>query len=722
MMPTSAITRTPGRNSHSSISSPKFQKDAQWKRLVNEYHNNKFGHYDEELIATIEDTLFGENHSFLNMSGCHENDVRGLEEKSPGIIARLQTSGVTEIHLPENLKAIPSWLEKMPHLTSLKMPDVDVPKALDLSGAELLDIDLPDIGALDISDIDISDITEHLDHPSHSDYTLDFRDLKQKCPNLNLIHISTKQSANIIVYENIQVLPSGHAPSPKDIVIKIDIYGKDDKPLRQQTLAGRSYYAQYRGAKLSSTAIAMRVDDWNRKANLNGEAKFPYNSLEGMEQSIKCCHLATYWLWQPKNIGERLLTNIVTKMGAQNDIAQNIPASIDARFHEIAWQGKENYLVGHDAWGGFMHDQFTQMKSNQTQRIIVQSGSHAMALLLKVKNQKGFTEYVAEFFDPNLTLTHVRLVETNLQNVSAWTRDNFMEEDTQATYYKEYGAADVGGDVDDDDDMESEEQVAYEDCSLFIKAPENLDAHSMDEPLWANDSRERTTKFFPTSLRQKKSSAVMWHAGMSNLSGVLREQLVEMQGIDMEEKKQILKENDSEGNSKFIRLFTRSNPEVLKTFLVGIKEMRLDQSDLVELLSRDHCGSALLCSIMLTEGKAEHVAAILEGIKELGLSKENLHTLLLAKSGDGTTGLRYAITLDYQDTVAAFLTGFKNLGLDSEDFVKFASEKDENQSCLMKDVITDVTSDAREHFLSCIQELGLGSAELDELRNSVLSE
>lgn len=84
-------------------------------------------------------------------------------------------------------------------------------------------------------------------------------------------------------------------------------------------------------------------------------------------------------------------------------------------------------------------DQFTLMATDSmaTRLILLESTNHAMSVGLKVKKKEGKPHYVAEFFDPNVTASHVRIASESLHTFEMLTLQDFIADKNYQDYYPE---------------------------------------------------------------------------------------------------------------------------------------------------------------------------------------------------------------------------------------------------------------------------------------------
>jgi hypothetical protein len=204
----------------------------------------------------------------------------------------------------------------------------------------------------------------------------------------------------------------------------------DGKALgRARALEGIVYFHQpknhaaFRDAPQDPRAWAGAQDEI-LAATLNGSASFKESKTSGSlpatdagpRNPIVCRHLALQWLADHAIARGLSYADYATA----KDLTAHVSAQTEAQYHRLR-QSPATALVQIDHFGDALQLQFRAMKPGERRRFLVCSESHAMALDLQRKPAKGGepAEYVVAFYDPNVTLSHQRVVRQSLDAVKS---------------------------------------------------------------------------------------------------------------------------------------------------------------------------------------------------------------------------------------------------------------------------------------------------------------
>lgn len=178
-------------------------------------------------------------------------------------------------------------------------------------------------------------------------------------------------------------------------------------------------------------------------ANLNGMASFadskalashggPHSSPEARPKDpIVCRHLALQWLDDHASAQGLSYGHYAT----EQDITSHVCAQTEAQYARLR-ASPATALVQIDRLGDALQSQFQAMKPGERRRFLVCGESHAMALDLQLKPARGGepAEYVVAFYDPNVTLSHQRVVHHALDAVKSLSL-RMLAGDAAAQYF-----------------------------------------------------------------------------------------------------------------------------------------------------------------------------------------------------------------------------------------------------------------------------------------------
>lgn len=161
-------------------------------------------------------------------------------------------------------------------------------------------------------------------------------------------------------------------------------------------------------------------------ANLNGQVAFAdggYNS----HHTICCRHLATLWALQVLATGKP----DYAAFGTEAALKQGVSSKMQPLYERLLTASAENHLVPLTDWGPFVSEQLRTIAASRdtaSKVTLVSSGSHVMAMNLKVKHEPDGPLYVANFYDPNLTATHKRIASKDLGRFEKLRMDTLFKD------------------------------------------------------------------------------------------------------------------------------------------------------------------------------------------------------------------------------------------------------------------------------------------------------
>lgn len=180
--------------------------------------------------------------------------------------------------------------------------------------------------------------------------------------------------------------------------------------------------------------------------NLNGQVGFQKATSAAPDPEkdiIVCRHLSLQWIqdrqaWgQAKQAhpGKAAQADFYARYKSEEGLKGLVPASMDRQFEEALAQWPLQ-AVAPLTFGDFLSREFGELEVPQYRHFIVSSRNHAMALELRTKQRKdGSTAYVVNFYDPNRTATHRRIVVSSPDRLEGKPLEHWLS----ASALKAYG-------------------------------------------------------------------------------------------------------------------------------------------------------------------------------------------------------------------------------------------------------------------------------------------
>lgn len=452
---------------------------------------------------------------------------------------------------------------------------------------------------------------------------LDMRALEvQHYPSLSVL-VQGQALQEVLAPLGLPVAALGGVPdawiSEKKAVVAFYDQGKE---VERKTLANHSYFAASREG--------VQLDNWNCKVH------FPNTDAQ-----IACRHLALDWLLlsEEEGTGKRTHTHradqAVARWRSPDLISKNVSPDREWHYQELQTYGRDNFIVGMSQLGPFIAEQFKTLAPGRVMRIMVTTGNHAMGLLLKAKLSGDKPLYVAEWYDPNLTLTHVRRVATETAQANAWTLDDFCEQAYQDNYLG------VGGN---------------RECILgcTVVALDEKGGGTLGFP-----PGERTIQLYANEA-ESVTPLIGYHLLDRNLPLDLLWAIVD---ANPERAMHLLQAKDSGGQPGLIWPMYFGNKTVIQCFLEHVERLAkkgiLSSPQVAQLLAAvTPKGTSGLASAM-RYGHTDTVDTFLEGVTRLAqlriLDSAQVAELLAAVNHEGVSAFAFALRYGHTATAQCFL-------------------------------------------------------------------
>lgn len=206
--------------------------------------------------------------------------------------------------------------------------------------------------------------------------------------------------------------------------------------LEKRTLAGQNYHHQHRDVDGQATPA---VQSSRLDIRLNGKAQFPLarNGLLMLDRDIVCRHLSLQWL---ADRDAHLANKAVGGTGrfpygpyeSTEGISGHVPVQAEFEYERMMKAGAQS-LCEAGQFGNWLSREFGRMQDGQTLRFGMGTHNHFMSLELQ---RKG-TEYVVNFYDPNATATHQRMVVHHPAQLEGKSLANWIGQPAMAKYFGE---------------------------------------------------------------------------------------------------------------------------------------------------------------------------------------------------------------------------------------------------------------------------------------------
>lgn len=195
--------------------------------------------------------------------------------------------------------------------------------------------------------------------------------------------------------------------------------------LEARTLAGQNYHHQHLGIDGRATPArqAAQMD-----IRLNCEAQFPLASDAALmnDRRIACRHLALQWL---HDRAEHLESKVEVGTArfpygpyeSREGIIDHVPARMDVEYHRLMKAGAQS-LCEAGQFGNWVSSELGRLRDGQTVRFAIETHNHMMSVELRHKG----SEYILNFYEPNATATHQRMVVHDPRQLQGKSLENWI--------------------------------------------------------------------------------------------------------------------------------------------------------------------------------------------------------------------------------------------------------------------------------------------------------
>lgn len=303
-----------------------------------------------------------------------------------------------------------------------------------------------------------------------------------------------------------------------------------------------------------------------------------------------------------------------------------IPAS-ERKMGNMKSHAAEVHLIDNRDFGQFVCRQFAAMnEGGETGRqVLMESTNHVMDIGLRIKEKGGIKTYVAKFFDPNQTTTHVRSASRNI---------NAFE------------FQDVGAYVDGKSQLSKYYPEPKGFSMLYIRPSE--DEVKANASLSAGAPPGRTLTSSPAN--DQIDPIVVHHLMSAGFAGNLRSLRDELEKCPVDKRAALLAAKSGDATPGLFMALHHGHADVVQAF--GSLLELIPEEQRADLLASKRADGAPGLYAALQNG---HVDAVQSFVELLKLIPEGQRAdLLAAKRDDGTPGLYAALHHGHAGAVEAF--------------------------------------------------------------------
>jgi hypothetical protein len=408
--------------------------------------------------------------------------------------------------------------------------------------------------------------------------------------------------------------------------------------------------------------------DRDIKVSLNCQAPYP-GAPEGSNEVVECRHLALTWASQVQATGRPDYAAFSSK----DAIRKNVQPEAEALHFDLLTRSPDVQLVPLDQWGGFVAQQLKSLEAAgapAARQWLVNSGNHAMALELKVKQAPSGKRYVARFYDPNLTATHKRMGSNSIAEFEALTVTALLNNPSlqQAYFGKESVAMVValspGGATSLPPANDPDRRVAGPIPPLDASVMDPLLAYGFAGTL--RDLKQQVVEL--ASQHPAKAEHLLAARGSDGSPGLSFAvldghahtvgtfiDLVAASGLDKPAQMRLLAAQARQGELGLAEAVGKGKPEAARAYVDALdRHPLLEASDKAQLAATRGPDRRTALVHALVAGRPETVAALTAWVARLDVAPQVRCDLLVAIDHDGSPALGEPMQLNAADRVMAY--------------------------------------------------------------------
>jgi hypothetical protein len=381
------------------------------------------------------------------------------------------------------------------------------------------------------------------------------------------------------------------------------------------------------------------------RLNLNGQVKFLHR-----KEKIWCRHLAINWLVNKKILPNGKIDYDQLSNKKKMQATFNRGGGEDYQYYLN--NCREGYMVEHADWGNFLANRFREMQHTKTdskpKRMLINSDNHAMACELKIKSgDDGQPIYAVNFYDPNLTTSHLRIRSPDLSTIEMMSMAEQLNHTKKMDAYFKNQSHCLALVIPDD----MPRNQPFVSCmgrlpklisrEEFLIGEEITDRKLSSTPAWRNtspaSSAEQSALDRP-SIDAGKMSTLLHHGFFGELNDVFKE-IAKIPNVD--DQVTVLKANkNSRGWPGVLVAAVAGKHKTVEAYVEGVLKLEsLSAQQKTDLLAVTRSDLKSIIQMSMLKGDTKIVRTFTNQILNAGgLSPEQKYTVL-----DTDTKFRYGV-------------------------------------------------------------------------------
>ena len=320
-----------------------------------------------------------------------------------------------------------------------------------------------------------------------------------------------------------------------------------------------------------------------------------------------------------------------THFASPEAIANHVSYTTEAKYDYLRNHATEVYLRHNDDFGLALAQQLTSLaakgKLPQSKFILLASTDHAMGVRLTVKEEEDDDKprYVAEFFDPNFTTSHVRVASASLRTFETLTLENFI---ALPKAYQAYYPTDENFSI------------------MFVRPSPQTEQAGIETTQGEPAQGAAENRMLTSSLKEEDINAVaLYHMLADGFSADLR-----LLKNKVKITKELLAAKIADGYPGLYLALQNGHTDAIRAF--GELLEQLPPEERAELLAAKRADGISGLLVAFKERNFETIKAYSELLEKIPPEKRS--ELVAAKNADGNPVLCTALQRGYVDAIDAF--------------------------------------------------------------------
>ncbi len=335
---------------------------------------------------------------------------------------------------------------------------------------------------------------------------------------------------------------------------------------------------------------------------------------------------------------ERLKFND-SQFSSAEAIQAHVPSDTQDRFRHLTSHATEAHLLYNRDFGNLLVKQFAAMETAgiTVRLILLVSTDHAMSVGLRIKDKDRRPRYVATFFEPGATTSHVRVASDSLRTFETLSAKNFVAGDHQYKHYfsDPYHRATAL------DSAQADHRV----CLMFVR-PQTREDHGTPER--QQDASKNRTLASCLADKEIKPTA-FWHILAEGFAGDIRRLKNEFACRPKKDLLELLTARDDKGIPGLYMTLQDGHADAIEAF-----------GELLDLLPPEARAEVVAARnngipgfhTTLQKGLVDAIKAFGELVKRVPIERRS--ELVAAKDADMLPGLYWLLENGDVDAIKAF--------------------------------------------------------------------